>query len=117
MDRQGFGGFITRARLKKAMSLRETAEKLGISPMYLSDVERGRRSAFTLNKLRSFASITGLTGEETAEMFDSARTAYTYFVDNYPEHSLAADTRRMIDYLGMSPEEMLEAILAKAENN
>jgi tetratricopeptide (TPR) repeat protein len=54
---------------------------------------------------------------ETAEMFDSARTAYTYFVDNYPEHSLAADTRRMIDYLGMSPEEMLEAILAKAENN
>ncbi|MBR7041366.1 MAG: helix-turn-helix domain-containing protein [Clostridia bacterium] len=72
MDRQGFGGFITRARLKKAMSLRETAEKLGISPMYLSDVERGRRSAFTLNKLRSFASITGLTGEETAEMFDLA---------------------------------------------
>ena len=60
MDRQGFGGFITRARLKKAMSLRETAEKLGISPMYLSDVERGRRSAFTLNKLRSFASIWAL---------------------------------------------------------
>ena len=28
MDRQGFGGFITRARLRKGMSLRETAEKL-----------------------------------------------------------------------------------------
>ena len=72
MDRQGFGGFITRARLRKGMSLRETAEKLGISTMYLSDVERGRRSAFTLAKLRSFAAVTGLTCEETAELFDLA---------------------------------------------
>lgn len=52
---------------------------------------------------------------ENAEQYDSAREAYTYFVDNYPEHSLASDTRRMIDYLGMSPEEMLEAILANSE--
>ena len=51
---------------------------------------------------------------ETAEQYDSARDAYTYFVENYPDHSLAADTKRMIDYLGMSPEEMLEAILAEA---
>ena len=52
---------------------------------------------------------------ETAEQFDSARTAYTYFVENYPDHPLAADTRRSLDYLGMTPEEMLEAILANAE--
>ena len=72
MDRQGFGGFITQARLRKGMSLRETAEKPGISPMYLSDVERGRRSAFTLTKLRSFAVVAGLSCEETAELFDLA---------------------------------------------
>lgn len=52
---------------------------------------------------------------ETSEEYDSAREAYTYFVDNYPDHPLAADTRRSIDYLGMTPEEMLEAILANAE--
>ncbi len=48
---------------------------------------------------------------ETAEQFDSARSVYTYFVENYPEHSLASDTRKTLPYLGMSAEEMLEAIL------
>lgn len=48
---------------------------------------------------------------ETAEQFDSARAVYTYFVDNYPEHDLASDTRKTLPYLGMSAEEMLEAIL------
>ena len=72
MDRQGFGGFIARMRLRKGMSLRETAEKLGISPMYLSDVERGRRSAFGLAKLRSFADIAALSPKETETMFDLA---------------------------------------------
>ena len=53
---------------------------------------------------------------ENAEQFDSARAAYTYFVDNYPEHSLAHDTRFLIDHLGMTPEEMLEAALQAREN-
>lgn len=48
---------------------------------------------------------------ECAEQFDSARNVYTYFVDNYPEHDLASDTRKTLPYLGMSAEEMLEAIL------
>ena len=50
---------------------------------------------------------------ETAGEYDSARVAYTWFVDNYPEHALAADTRTTLPYLGMSPEEMLEAILGE----
>lgn len=49
---------------------------------------------------------------ETAEQYDKAAEAYTYFVDNYPDHPLASDTRLSIQYLGMSAEEMLEAILA-----
>lgn len=52
---------------------------------------------------------------ETAEQYDSAREAYTRFVEDFPEHPLASDTRRSIDYLGMTPEQMLEAILATAE--
>lgn len=49
---------------------------------------------------------------ETAEQYDQAREAYTYFIENYPDHSLANDTRKTLPYLGMTPEEMLEAILA-----
>lgn len=52
---------------------------------------------------------------ETAEQYDSARVAYTYFVDNFPEHNLASDTRKTLPYLGMSPEEILEAILGDKE--
>ena len=48
---------------------------------------------------------------ETAEQYDKAREAYTYFVDNYPDHYLASDTRKTLPYLGMSPEEMFEAIM------
>ena len=48
---------------------------------------------------------------ETAGEMDSAREAYTWFVEHYPDHVLAADTRMTLPYLGMSPEEMLEAIL------
>lgn len=50
---------------------------------------------------------------ETAEQFDAAKEAYTYFVDNYPDHYLAADTRKTLPYLGMSAEEMFEAIMAE----
>ena len=53
---------------------------------------------------------------ETAGQYGPAREAYTHFVENYPDHDLANDTRKTLPYLGMSPEEMLEAILANTEN-
>ena len=59
--------------------------------------------------------LKGLAYENAGEV-DSARAAYTYFVDNYPDHSLAADTRMMLPMVGMSPEEMLEAVLGGAES-
>lgn len=54
--------------------------------------------------------LKGLAYENAGEI-DSARAAYTYFVDNYPEHSLAPDTRKMLDLVGMSPEDILEILL------
>ncbi|MBO7101774.1 MAG: tetratricopeptide repeat protein [Bacteroidales bacterium] len=51
---------------------------------------------------------------ETAEQFEQAREAYTYFVDNYPEHYLAPDTRKTLPYIGMTAEEMFEAIMNNA---
>lgn len=51
---------------------------------------------------------------ENAESYDSAREAYTFFVETYPDHYLAKDTRTTLQYLGLSPEEMFEAIMAGA---
>ena len=50
---------------------------------------------------------------EANQQYDLAREAYTEFVNNYPDHILAADTRKMIPLIGMTPEEQLEAILAQ----
>ena len=51
---------------------------------------------------------------ENAEHYEEAKEAYTYFVENYPEHYLAADTKVMLNYIGMNPEEMFDAIMANA---
>lgn len=51
---------------------------------------------------------------ENAEQYEEAKEAYTYFVENYPEHYLAADTKVMLNYIGMNPEEMFDAIMANA---
>lgn len=47
-------------------------------------------------------------------MYDEARKAYQEFVDLYPDHFMAKDTRTMLSRSTMSPEEMLEEILANA---
>lgn len=51
---------------------------------------------------------------ENAEQYEEAKEAYTYFVENYPDHYLAADTKVMLNYIGMNPEEMFDAIMANA---
>lgn len=53
---------------------------------------------------------------ETAEQYEMAREAYTYFVENYPDHYLAPDTKKMINFLGMTPEEMFDAIMSMAND-
>lgn len=53
---------------------------------------------------------------EVAEQIDQAREAYTYFVENYPDHYLAADTKKMINFLGMTPEDMFDAIMNLAND-
>lgn len=53
---------------------------------------------------------------EEAEQFPQAREAYTYFIDNYPDHYLAESTRSAIQYIGMTPEEMFDAIMNSASD-
>ena len=67
------------------------------------------------------ASISVGLPEQAVQLLDSvitlyqAREAYTYFVDNYPDHYLAPDTRKTLPYLGMTAEEMFEAIMNAAQ--
>lgn len=53
------------------------------------------------------------TAYEMNQQYDLAREAYTEFVEKYPDHVLAADTRKILPFVGLTPEEQLEAIMGK----
>lgn len=51
---------------------------------------------------------------ELSERFDEAREMYEAYLELFPDHYLAADTRKILPNLGMSPEELLEMLLEHA---
>lgn len=53
---------------------------------------------------------------ENAEQYDSAKVAYTYFIENYPDHYLAAGAKASLEHLGQPLEDMLADILADAND-
>ncbi|MBR3723859.1 MAG: tetratricopeptide repeat protein [Bacteroidales bacterium] len=53
---------------------------------------------------------------ELNSQYDEAKAAYQTFVEKYPDHYLADQTRYVISHVGMSPEEMLADILANASD-
>ncbi len=72
MDGISFGRFISGKRRRAGLTLRQLADRLGISTAYLSDVEKGRRYAFDLERLRVFAHETALDHKETELLYDLA---------------------------------------------
>jgi transcriptional regulator with XRE-family HTH domain len=54
-----FGAFIRRERETKEIGLREMAKKIGVSPTYLSKVERDEFPPPTEDRVRSIAMIIG----------------------------------------------------------
>ncbi|ALS28816.1 Xre family transcriptional regulator [Paenibacillus sp. 32O-W] len=67
-----FGSFIEKRRKAKQLSMRKMAKLLGITPAYLSDIEKGRRYAPDKEKLFEISRILVLSEEERDEMFDLA---------------------------------------------
>lgn len=53
---------------------------------------------------------------EDNSQYEEAKQAYQIFVDKFPDHFMAAATRKMIPSVGMSPEELLDQILAQADD-
>ena len=62
--REKFGAFIRREREAKEIGLREMAKKIGVSPAYLSKVERDEFPPPAEDKVRKIAGILGLDADE-----------------------------------------------------
>lgn len=48
-----FGKYVETLRKSKGKSLRETAKAIKVSPQFYSEVEKGRSSTFTAERLKS----------------------------------------------------------------
>ncbi len=47
--------------------------------------------------------------------YTEAKEAYQIFVDKYPDHFMASDTRKLIPLVGMTPEEIFEYNMHRSE--
>lgn len=55
--RETFGAFVRRLRMEKAIGLREMAKKIGVSPTYMSQVERDEFPPPVEEKVKALARI------------------------------------------------------------
>ncbi|EDT79092.1 helix-turn-helix transcriptional regulator [Clostridium perfringens] len=85
-----FGEYINKKRLEKGMSLRELAGKIGISPSYLSDIEKGRRNAPNNEKIEKISEVLFSSKDEIEKLHDLAGISrnnistdlYSYVMEN-----------------------------------
>ena len=67
-----FGKYVESLRKNKGKSLRETAKAIKVSPQYYSEVEKGRSSTFTAERLKLLSHFLVLDEDETHALYDMA---------------------------------------------
>jgi transcriptional regulator with XRE-family HTH domain len=67
-----FGKYVESLRKNKGKSLRETAKAIKVSPQYYSEVEKGRSSTFTSERLKLLSCFLILDENETHTLYDMA---------------------------------------------
>jgi transcriptional regulator with XRE-family HTH domain len=111
--RKSFGALVRRERVAKEIGLREMAKKIGVSPTYLSKVERDEFRPPAEDKVRKIAEIiaydadvllalagrvasdlTDIIRQQPREMADFLRTAKGLTVDDLARLARAAQKAR-----------------------
>src|SRR6476661_5796639 len=86
-----FGAFIRRERLAKEIGLREMAKKIGVSPTYLSKIERDEFPPPAEDKVRKIAGILGQDKDELLALAGRVASDLTDIIREQP--------RGMADFL------------------
>lgn len=71
-QRLKFGKYLETLRKSKGKSLRQTAKAINVSPQYYSEVEKGRCSTFTAERLKLLTQFLLLNDEESHTLYDIA---------------------------------------------
>jgi transcriptional regulator with XRE-family HTH domain len=106
--RKSFGALVRREREAKEIGLREMAKKIGVSPTYLSKVERDEFPPPAEDKVRKIAEIIGRDADELLALAGKVASDLTDIIRQRP--------REMADFLraskGLTADEL--ARLARA---
>ena len=70
-----FGSYLREMRELKKLRQADLAEEIGVSTVYVCDIERDRRYPPELDKLRVWILQLGLSADEEAKLFDLAGDA------------------------------------------
>jgi len=92
----GFGRFVDNKRRGRSpgggdVMLKDIAAEMGISPSYLSDIMRGRRSMPDKDGLDAVARILLLSGEEQEDMLDTVGRERAEAAPDLPEYIMSED--------------------------
>ena len=82
-----FGAFIRRQREAKEIGLREMAKKIGVSPTYLSKVERDEFSPPAEDKVRKIAVILDLDTDELLALAGRVASDLTEIIRRQPRET------------------------------
>jgi HTH-type transcriptional regulator, competence development regulator len=100
--RTSFGGLVRRERVAKEIGLREMAKKIGVSPTYLSKIERDEFDPPAEDKVRKIAEIIGRDPDELLALAGRVASDLTDIIRQRP--------REMADFLrtakGLSADDM-----------
>jgi HTH-type transcriptional regulator, competence development regulator len=89
--RKNFGALVRREREAKEIGLREMAKKIGVSPTYLSKVERDEFPPPAEDKVRKIAEIIGYDPDELLALAGRVASELTDIIRQRP--------REMADFL------------------
>ena len=90
-----FGKFIREKRLERGLTLRGLAARLGLSPVYMSNIETDRRAAPTREYLEKLANELSLSKEDRGRMLDLAAKSKTQQVSaDLPDYIMERDIVR-----------------------
>lgn len=67
-----FGEMLTTLREQRDVTLRELARGIGVSAPFLSDVEKGRRSALTAERIEKVVTVLHLNTDEKTALYNAA---------------------------------------------
>ncbi len=95
MDKLTFGSFVRQKRLERDMSLRTLAQKLELSPVYMSNIENNLKPAPSQAKLDKLAQLFLLDKADTELMWDLAAKSRKQRVSvDLPEYIMERDIVR-----------------------